>query len=42
MTELPGHVDTSIIGGGTTGSALAGLLAERSDESILLLEGGPP
>ena len=41
MTDLPGRVDTLIIGGGTTGSALAGLLAERSDESILVLEGGP-
>ena len=30
-----------IIGGGTTGAALAGLLAERSDESILVLEAGP-
>ena len=41
MEELPRHVDTLIIGGGTTGSALAGLLAERSEESILVLEGGP-
>jgi choline dehydrogenase len=41
MDELPRHVDTLIIGGGTTGSALAGLLAERSPESILVLEGGP-
>jgi choline dehydrogenase-like flavoprotein len=41
MRELPGNVDTLIIGGGTTGSALAGLLAERSGESILVLEGGP-
>jgi len=41
MDPLPGRVDTLIIGGGTTGAALAGLLAERSDESILVLEGGP-
>ncbi len=30
-----------IVGGGTTGSALAGLLAERSGESLLVLEAGP-
>jgi choline dehydrogenase len=41
MDPLPQHVDTLIIGGGTTGAALAGLLAERSDESILVLEAGP-
>jgi choline dehydrogenase len=41
MQELPTRVDTLIIGGGTTGAALAGLLAERSDESILVLESGP-
>jgi choline dehydrogenase len=41
MSELPHSADTIIIGGGTTGAALAGLLAERSDESILVLEGGP-
>jgi len=41
MQELPPRVDTLIIGGGTTGAALAGLLAERSGESILVLEAGP-
>ena len=41
MSELPHAADTVIIGGGTTGSALAGLLAERGDESILVLEAGP-
>ena len=41
MHELHRSVDTLIIGGGTTGAALAGLLAERSDESILVLEAGP-
>ena len=39
--DCPLHADTLIVGGGTTGSALAGLLAERSEESILVLEGGP-
>ncbi|MDX6600331.1 MAG: choline dehydrogenase [Gaiellales bacterium] len=41
MDALPRQVDTLIVGGGTTGCALAGLLAERSDESILVLEAGP-
>src|ERR1700704_3610252 len=41
MHVLPRQVDTLIVGGGTTGAALAGLLAERSDESIVVLEGGP-
>jgi choline dehydrogenase len=41
MEELPRRADTLIVGGGTTGSALAGLLAERSEESILVLEAGP-
>ena len=41
MSDLPERVDTLIIGGGTTGAALAGLLAERSSESILVLEAGP-
>jgi choline dehydrogenase len=38
---LPRQVDTLILGGGTTGCVIAGLLAERSDESILVLEAGP-
>ena len=39
--EFPLKVDTLILGGGTTGAALAGLLAERSDETILVCEAGP-
>src|SRR5262249_47055442 len=38
---LPEHVDTLILGGGTTGAVIAGLLAERSDETVLVLEAGP-
>src|SRR4051794_2546228 len=41
MESLPQRADTLIVGGGTTGAALAGLLAERSGESIVLLEAGP-
>lgn len=38
---MPAHVDTLILGGGTAGCALAGLITERSNEAILLLEAGP-
>jgi choline dehydrogenase-like flavoprotein len=41
VSDLPRRAGTIIVGGGTTGSALAGLLAERSQESILVLEAGP-
>ncbi|HEY3614856.1 MAG TPA: GMC family oxidoreductase N-terminal domain-containing protein [Gaiellales bacterium] len=41
MRPLPLSADTVIVGGGTTGAALAGLLAERSDERIVVLEAGP-
>lgn len=39
--ELPRYADTIVIGGGTAGAAVAGLLAERGDQSVLLLEAGP-
>lgn len=38
---LPPFADTVVIGGGTAGAAVAGLLAERGDQSVLLLEAGP-
>ncbi len=38
---LPAHADTVVVGGGTAGAAVAGLLAERGDQSVLLLEAGP-
>ncbi len=38
---IPRHADTVVIGGGTAGAAVAGLLAERGDRSVLLLEAGP-
>jgi choline dehydrogenase len=39
--NIPRFADTVILGGGTSGCVIAGLLAERSDESILLLEADP-
>lgn len=40
-TQLPRYADTVVIGGGTAGAAVAGLVAERGDQSVLLLEAGP-
>ncbi len=38
---LPRYADTIVVGGGSAGATVAGLLAQRSDQSILLLEAGP-
>ncbi|HET7093830.1 MAG TPA: GMC family oxidoreductase N-terminal domain-containing protein [Thermomicrobiales bacterium] len=38
---VPWHADTIVVGGGTAGAAVAGLLAAASDQSVLLLEAGP-
>ena len=40
-SQVPRYADTVVIGGGTAGAAVAGLLAERGDRSVLLLEAGP-
>ena len=39
--SLPSFADTIVIGGGTAGAAIAGLLAERSEQTVLLIEAGP-
>ena len=39
--QLPSYADTVVIGGGTAGAAATRLLAERGDQSVLLLEAGP-
>src|SRR5713101_4621669 len=40
-TMLPKFAGTVVLGGGTAGAAVAGLLAEHSEQSVLLLEAGP-
>ena len=40
-SQFPRYSDTVVIGGGTAGAAVAGLLTERGDQSVLLLEAGP-
>jgi choline dehydrogenase-like flavoprotein len=35
------HADTIVVGGGTAGAVLAGLLAAQTDQTVLLLEAGP-
>ncbi len=39
--HIPREADTVVIGGGTAGAVVAGLLAEGSDERVLVLEAGP-
>ena len=39
--QFPRLADTVVIGGGTSGAVVAGLLAENSDERIVVLEAGP-
>ena len=40
-SPLPTQVDTVVVGGGTGGAALTGVLVAGSDASVLLLEAGP-
>jgi len=39
--SAPREADTVVIGGGTAGAVVAGLLAEHSDERVVVLEAGP-
>lgn len=39
--ELPQYADTVVIGAGTAGAAVAGILAECSEQTVVLLEAGP-
>jgi choline dehydrogenase len=39
--QIPAYADAVVVGGGTAGATLAGRLAERTGQSVLLLEAGP-
>ena len=39
--SLPHHADTIVIGGGTSGAVVAGLLTELTEQTVLVLEAGP-
>ena len=41
IEDIPRYADTVVIGAGTAGAAVAAILAEHSDQSIVLLEAGP-
>jgi choline dehydrogenase-like flavoprotein len=41
VDNIPRHADTVVIGAGTAGAAVAAIVSEHSDQSILLLEAGP-
>ena len=41
MNDLPSSVDTVVVGSGSGGAALTGVLAQHSTESLLLTEAGP-
>src|SRR5688500_14051612 len=40
-STIPSQIDILIVGGGTAGAALAGILARDTSLSIVLLEAGP-
>ncbi len=40
-SRIPEAADVIVLGGGTAGAIVAGLIAERSEASVLLLEAGP-
>ncbi|HEX3722478.1 MAG TPA: GMC family oxidoreductase [Nitrolancea sp.] len=40
-TRLPEEIDLLIVGGGTSGAALAGIVARDTDLNVVLLEAGP-
>ena len=40
-TRIPSDAEVIVVGGGTSGAAAAGTIAERSDARVVLLEAGP-
>jgi choline dehydrogenase len=41
VTPVPRHADAVVVGAGSAGAAVAGLLAEHSDMAVVVLEAGP-
>tara|TARA_Y100000590_G_scaffold279551_2_gene313979 strand:- start:25596 stop:27107 length:1512 start_codon:yes stop_codon:yes gene_type:complete len=41
LSNMPKNVDTLVIGGGTAGSIIAGRLASKENQHVVLLEAGP-
>jgi choline dehydrogenase len=41
VTQVPRHADAVVVGAGSAGAAVAGLLAERSDMTVVVLAAGP-
>ncbi|HEX5165545.1 MAG TPA: GMC family oxidoreductase N-terminal domain-containing protein [Thermomicrobiales bacterium] len=41
MAGLPRQIDVLVVGGGTSGAALAGIIARDTTKSVVLLEAGP-
>ena len=41
LSNIPKHTNTLVIGGGTAGSIIAGRLASRLNQKVILLEAGP-
>ena len=39
--NIPKHTDTLVVGSGTAGSIIAGRLASRLNQKVMLLEAGP-
>ena len=41
LSNIPTHADTLVVGAGTAGSIIAGRLASKENQHVVLLEAGP-